>query len=206
MKLEEIKKELVKQKNPLKYLESILKKIKDKDLQEKIKKIIEKFKTEETPKKLPSHSLEGLVRHAPRVPIEQDIPRQIQQEIEQPQRISTDSVPSMALTVESKPSEDYGIKPGKVDYDLTTSRVKNRLQESHLLTEHGFTSSAETQHLINKKMGEYNVDEQQKYAQDDQPKYQKDFEHTQENVREKEGGLTSLEKQVKKGKLTPDYK
>lgn len=205
MKLEEIKKELVKQKDPLKYLESVLEKIKDKDLQEKIKKIIEKFKIEETPEKLPGHSLEGLVRHAPRVPIEQEIiPRQ--PEIE-PERItSTDSVPSMALTVESKPSEDYGMKPGKADYDITTERVKKNLQNSNLVAEHGFTSSAETMHLIDQKMGEYNIDRQQSYAQGDQPKYQKDFEHVQENVREREGGLTSLEKQVKKGKLAPDYK
>jgi len=205
MKIEEIKKELVKQKNPLKYLESILKKIKDKELKSKIKNIIEKFKIEETPKKLPSHSLEGLVRHAPRVPIEQEIiPRQIQPEIEQPERItSTDSVPAMALTVESKSSEDYGIKPGKVDYDLTTSRVKNRLQESHLVTEHGFTSSAETMHLVDQKMGEYNVDEQKKYITEDQPKYQ-EFEHVQEN----KVGFTSLEKEVKKQKtkFTPNYK
>jgi len=206
MNFEEIKKELVKQKDPLKYLEALLKKTTDKEIEKKIKIIIEKlksFKTEEEPNVKPHHSnLEGLVRHAPRVAIEQDI---IAQQIPrfETETISNDTLPAMALTVESKPSEDYGIRPGKKDYDISTERVKKSLQESNLVAEHGFTSSAETMHLVDQKMGEYNIDTQKSYIQGDQQKYQ-EFEHVQENVREKESGLTSLEKQVKKQKS--DYK
>ncbi len=187
MELKDIKKKLVKQKDPLKYLEKLLKKTKDKKLIEEIEKLIERLKS------LQKNNLENIVKYAPRVEIEEE-PR-----IERAS-VTRATIPSIALQVDEKKQEDYGIKPGKADYDLTTEKVKHNLQESHLITEHGFTSGAETRQIVDQKMGEYSTEKQ---FTEEQPKYQR-FEHIQEN----KTGFTALEKEIKdkKNKFKPDYK
>lgn len=191
MKIEDIKKELLKQKDPIKYLQELIKKLDDKKLIQEIKELIKKLKA-------PKPSLENIIRHAPRIPI-------FEQE-EKASRITTvtrATIPSIALQVPEKKSEDYGIKTGKADYDITTERVKKNLQESHLVSEQGFTSSTETMHLIDRKFGEYAIEENRRYISEEQPKYKK-FEHVQKET----AGLTALEKEIlsKKNKFKPDYK
>lgn len=191
MKIEDIKKGLEKQQDPVKYLESLLKKINDKKLIEEIKKLIEKLKSPKKP------NLENIIRHAPRLPIieEERTPRVT--------TITRATIPSVVFQLEEKKSEDYGIKVGKADYDITTEKVKRNLKESHLISEQGFTGSAETAQLVDRKFGEYAVEEHRHYISDEQPKYKK-FEHIQKET----AGLTNLEKEIltKKNRFKPDYK
>ena len=190
MKIEDIKKELIKQKDPIKYLEELLKKTTDKKLIEEIKNLLIQLKA-------PKQNLENIIRHAPRTPIieEEKIPRII--------TTTRATVPSVVFQLDEKKSQDYGIKPGKADYDISSERVRKNLQDSHLVSEQGFTSSAETRQLIDRKFGEYAIEEHRHYISEEQPKYRK-FEHVQKET----SGLTQLEKEIlnKKNKFKPDYK
>jgi len=191
MKIEDIKKELIKQKDPIKYLEELLKKTTDKKIIEEIKNLLIQLKA---PKK---QNLENLVRHSPRIPIieEEKIPRII--------AATRATVPQVVFQLDEKKSQDYGIKTGKADYDVSSERVRKNLQESHLVSEQGFTSSAETRQLIDRKFGEYAIEENRHYMSNEEPKYRK-FEHVQKET----SGLTQLEKEIlnKKNKFRPDYK
>lgn len=196
MKLEDIQKQLLKQKDPLAYLEKLLKKTKDKKLIDEIKKLIEKLKTLQK-QELPKQKLENIIRYAPRIPIEEEEPTRIQR------TTITRALPSIALEVPEKQQEDYGINPKKADYDISTEKIRHNLQESHLISEHGFTSSTETRNLIDQKMGEYHIQETKQYSFREQPDLAQ-FEHVQHDTT----GLTSIEKEILKKKKKPelDYK
>ena len=189
--MQNFKKELIKQKDPIKYLEELLKKTTDKKIIEEIKNLLIQLKA---PKK---QNLENLVRHSPRIPIieEEKIPRII--------AATRATVPQVVFQLDEKKSQDYGIKTGKADYDVSSERVRKNLQESHLVSEQGFTSSAETRQLIDRKFGEYAIEENRHYMSNEEPKYRK-FEHVQKET----SGLTQLEKEIlnKKNKFRPDYK
>lgn len=188
MKIEDIKKQLKKEKNPLKYLQDLIKKTKDKKLKEQIEKLLEELKK-------PKKNLEDVVRRAHRLELKEE-------EIEERPRTDIRASQNIALNVERR-NEDYGIRVGKGDYSLGVEKLRKDLETSQQTVRDGFLANTETQGLFDRKAGEYNIEQRKSYQNERGVEYRKE-----EFIRENINGLTSIEKEIKKKKKEknlPDY-
>lgn len=163
MDIKEIKEQLKKEKDPEKFLKELLKKTKDKKLIEEIEKLLEKKESRG------ESELERAVRD---VQVERREPRltiplpEIEEEISFGNRRQTIRGVRPDLVVGRKEDADYGLRTGGKDYAVGSAVQK--LQGNNLVAEGGHLGNAETQGLIDKKMGEYDMRQREadKYRED----------------------------------------
>ncbi|MAG45466.1 MAG: hypothetical protein CMH63_01690 [Nanoarchaeota archaeon] len=160
MKKSNILKQLEKEKDPLKYLQSLLKKIKDKDLQKDIEKLIEKFSKKEGKKDVrvrgvgSSQSIEDLIQGpSPKpAPVQTEVLEDYQ--VRPSRRIlPSEGIGTPGSDDKPKPEESYGTNV-KGDYLTTSKEFKGSLETKGLVSRTGFTHNAETQEAIRKESGE----------------------------------------------------
>ena len=157
MKLKDILEHLKKEKNPLKYLQELLKRTEDKNLKEDIKDLIEEYKEEEKEKKArgkkPSLSLEQAVSFVP-----QEI-RTEKLEDYHPRTGRTVDVRDIPSTdTEPRNNEKYGSNI-KGDYLSTGSDLRKSLENKGLVSKTGFTTTAESKEVIKQEYGSRDYDE-----------------------------------------------
>ncbi len=161
MDIKEIKEQLKKEKDPEKFLKDLLKKIKDKKLIEEIRELLEKKESRG------ESELEKAVRN---VHVERREPRltvpipEIEEGFED--RATTIRGVRPDLIVGKREEADYGLRTGGKDYAV--GNAVQKLKNSSLVAEQGHLGTVETQGLIDKKMGEYEMRsrEADKYRED----------------------------------------
>lgn len=163
MDIKEIKEQLKKEKAPDKFLKELLKKTKDKKLKEEIEKLLEKKESRG------ESELEKAVKN---VEIGRREPKLTLQMPEVEENFSSESGQTLVrgvrpdLIVGKKEDADYGLKTGGKDYAVGSA--VERLQSSSLVAENAHLGNAETQGLIDKKMGSYDMRDREanKYNED----------------------------------------
>lgn len=188
MDLKKLKEELKKSKDPEKFLRELMEKTKDKKLKELIKKILEKKES------FGESGLEKTVREAPiRIPRREPEPNvEIPEAVnERRETVVTGGRPD--LVVEGRRNQDYGLRAGGKDYK--TGSVIKQLEESNLVAKGGHLKTAETQGLIDRKLGEYDINKEKEYAEN--KIYDKPFQH--EIVKEDETFAEVFHRKKKKG-------
>jgi len=161
MDIKEIKEQLKKEKDSEKFLRKLLKNIKDKKLKEEVEKLLEKKETRG------ESELERAVRN---VHIERREPKLTAEvpEIDESFEERTTTIRGVRpdLIVGRREEADYGLRTGGRDYAVGSAVQK--LKSSNLVAEQGHLGTAETQELIDKKMGEYEMRsrESDKYRED----------------------------------------
>jgi hypothetical protein len=160
MDIKEILEKLKKEKDPEKFLKELLKTTKDNKLKKEIEKLLESFE-----KKWGESKLENLVRRSP-VMVNDEPEITIPESRERVVRSGS----RQDLVVDGKKGEDYGISSGGKGYK--TGNAIKQLEESNLVAKGGHLENAETKGLIDKKLGEYDVNQKgDNYSSDD--KYSK---------------------------------
>ncbi|MBU2639860.1 MAG: hypothetical protein KKG75_04115 [Nanoarchaeota archaeon] len=196
MDLNKLKEELKKAKDPRKFLEELLKKTKDEKLKKLIKEILEKRDTRGESK------LEATVRASP-VRLERREPGLATIEVIEDDMEATRVGVRPDLVVGAKQSEDYGGKVGGKSYK--TGSILKQLEESHLVSAEGHLTTAETKGLIDRKLGQYDMNKGEDKYNDDS-KY-RETPKTEGFVQasEFEEVLTHEERQARKKKRLGDY-
>ena len=157
MELKEILEQLKKEKDPLRYLKELLKKIKDRNLKLEIEKLIEKLEKKEAPRSLES-AVESVSFKAPAVETETFEKYNPSRRLERASslNISRD-------TDEKKPSESYGSNI-KTSYIRNESEFRSNLESSGLISRTSFNTTAEAKEAIRQKgsdlTGNYDIKEE----------------------------------------------
>ena len=165
MKLEDILTQLKKEKDPLKYLKSLLKEIKDEKLKKEIEKLLKTY--EEKSSKPQSQSLESAVQSTSiRLPRVETETFETYSPSRRRERIST-SFPGQSQENNVK-SESYGSSV-KTDYMRNEFEVRQNLETSGLITRSSFNTTSEAKEAIRQKGSipgkDYNIAEREERIQ-----------------------------------------
>ena len=155
MKIGDLLKKLENEKDPIKFLKDLLKKIKDKKLIIDIKKLIKKLE--------PKDTLEDIAEDAPKITVEpiEGVPV-AKYSSERVRILPQENVEREGNKYGGNSVEDYS-RAGGIE------RVREKLETSGLITKTGFHGTAESQRVIDQGLGEYrqgkgNIDKDADYA------------------------------------------
>jgi len=149
MKLEDVLKQLEKEKDQLKYLKETLKKINDNKLKKEIEKLISDLEKKSSSKKEKPSTLESAVEHIP-----SSRPREVPTETFEPYSPSRFrervSITFPTRQEENNQNESYGSSI-KTDYIRNVAEFKQSLETSGLISRSGFNTTAESQEAARQK-------------------------------------------------------
>tara|TARA_Y100000034_G_scaffold120115_1_gene162626 strand:- start:206 stop:790 length:585 start_codon:yes stop_codon:yes gene_type:complete len=192
MEKSDILKQLKKEKYPLKYLQELLKKIKDKKLQKEIENLIKEYTPKKPKKKTPS-TLESTVLNTPtRLP---KVTTETLETYQPPSRRRVLTTGTSISNEDKKPQEDYGSSVKK-DYITTKSQFKESLESKGLISKTGFSTTAESKEAARQQSQDYDLN------QEENIKY---HDTREEHMKEDLTGLASDLKETHKKKKERFY-